>query len=415
MNLKGKKLLLMGGAAFIHHIREYADAKGFKLIAVGKTQGAHSKLSDEYYEVDTTDIDGICALIKEKNIDGVFVGASEVNIRPAITIAEKTGIPFYATQQQWDILANKAEFKRLLKENGLPLIPEYDEETDPAEIDYPVIIKPIDGSGARGISLCNNAEELPRAIAYAKEFSFAKKPIIEKFMQGMDDTFVRYHFQDGNYSVSSAFDRHVNFTQGGFGGVALAYTHPSKHIKAYLERYDEKMQNIFRSLGLKNGVITLQGFVDENDVFYFYEAGYRLGGSQSFIFTDKVNNSNSLYYMINYALTGKMADFCIADRDTPFFSKPCCNLYIALRAGIITTLEGVDEVRKIPGVLNVTEMSDVGTQIKRTGSLDQVCMRMHLIGDDREHLAKTINKVYETLNILDENGEDMILERFCLE
>ncbi len=414
MNLTGKKLLLMGGAAFVHSIRKYADEQGFKLIAVGKSQGAHSRLSDEYFKIDTANVEQISELIIQKKIDGIFVGASEVNIRPAIKIAEKTGIPFYTTQEQWDILANKEQFKLLLAQNGLPLIPEYAEDCDWGTIAYPVIVKPVDGSGARGISVCNNCSEMASAIAYAKEFSFAKKVIIEQFMQGMTDTFVRYHFQNGSYSISSAFDRHVNFSQGGFGGVAIAYTHPSNHIQAYLNRYDEKMQNVFRSLGLKNGVITLQGFVDEDDVFYFYEAGYRLGGSQSYIFTDAVNDSNSLHYMVNYALTGEMADYCIAERDTPFFKKPCCNLYVALRAGLITVMDGVQEVRKLPGVLNVTEMCGVGTEIKKTGSLDQVCLRMHLIGDDRESLAKVIERVYDTLHILDENGEDMILEHFQL-
>jgi biotin carboxylase len=407
INLNGKKLLMMGGGAFAKDVRRYADLTGFTMIALGKTEGVHSKFSHKYYSVDTTDIEGIVKLIKEKQVDGIFVGASEVNIRPAIKIAERTGLHFYATQKQWDILADKEAFKNLLKTHGLPIIREYSEDVDPATVEYPVIVKPVDGSGACGITVCRKANELKLAVEYAKSFSFCGRVIIESFLEGMDDTFIRYHFQNGNYSVSSSFDKYSDFSEGGFTGMPLIYTHPTKHLKAYMEKCDGKMQSLFREIGLQNGVITLQGFVDENDDFYFYEAGYRLGGSQSYIFTDAVNQSNSLYYMINHALTGQMADYSIADRDNPWFDKACCNQYIPLKSGTLTAINGLSELRSMPGVLNVTQMCPVGTVIEQSGNLNQVCLRMHLMADSWKDMDKLLSQVDDTLQILDENGNDM--------
>lgn len=146
--------------------------------------------------------------------------------------------------------------------------------------------------------------------------------------------FIRYHFQDGAYSISSSFDKCSDFTFGSFTGMQVIYIHPSTHLDSYIEKYDKKMQSLFKSLGLRNGVITLQGFVDRNNEFYCYEDGYRLGGSQSYIFTDAVNSSNSLHYMINYALTGSMADYSIAKRDKPHFTRSCCNQYMILMSKV---------------------------------------------------------------------------------
>ena len=231
-------------------------------------------------------------------------------------------------------------------------------------------------------------------------------------MTGMDDLFIRYHLQDGAYSVSSSFDRHVNMSQGGFGGVAIAYLHPSKHLDAFLEKYDKAFQSMFRELGMQNGMITLQCFADSREEFYFYEAGYRLGGSQSYIFTDAVNQSNTLHYMINHALTGMMADYSIAERDDPHFKCVCVNLYIALKPGTIAVMNGMDEARQIPGVLNVTQLLEAGDIIEKTGSLSQVCARMHLIGDNKKLVNRTLTAVYQVLDIRDTNGQDMILEKF---
>lgn len=390
------------GGAFIQDIRKYADQEGFSLVAVGAQRGAHADADDEYYPIDTRNIDTISCLVTEKHIDGLFVGANESNIPPAIEIAERTGLHFYCTHEQWETLSDKAVFKQLLKKHGLPLIPEYDETQDAETIDYPVIVKPVDGSGARGITVCRKAEDFKHSVEYTKEFSPSGRVIIEKFLQGMDDTFVRYHFQDGKYTISGTFDKYSDFSKGSFIGMPLIYKHPIQHLDAYIEKFDKKMQNLFKDLELMNGVITLQGFVDENEDFYFYEAGYRLGGSQSYIFTDAVNRSNSLHYMINYALTGKIADYCISDRDNPYLTKSYCNQYIPLNGGVLTIMEGIDELRCHPSVLNITEMCRVGTTIEANGNLNQVCLRMHLMGDTPGALDNVLATVDEKLRILDE-------------
>ena len=237
-------------------------------------------------------------------------------------------------------------------------------------------------------------------------------------MQGVDDLYIRYHLQDGVYSLSGSLDRYVNTSQGGFGGVAIAYIHPSRHLTAFIEQYDAKFRELFKSLGLKDGIISLQCFADKNENFYFYEAGYRMCGSQSYVFYDALNHSSTLQYMVNYALTGKMADFKIAERDNPFITVPCVNLYIALKAGTVCTFEGIDEARKIPGVLNATVMFGKGTTVEKTGSLNQVSIRFHVTGKSRDELDQIFQKIYDTIRIEDENGQDMILEHFsfsCLE
>ena len=419
MDLKGKKLLLMGGAAFSQDLRKYADEQGYQMIAVGQDISRLKQFADEACRIDTQDVDALEKLIREKGIDGIFVGTTEVNIPPAIELSRRTGARFYANAEQWAVLSDKQAFKTLLQKYDIGTIPEYDISgglTDEAvaAMQFPVLVKPADSSGARGITVANDAEELKTSYAYAESFSRSKKVLVERFMQGMDDTFIRYHLQDGVYSISSSYDRHVNTTMGGFGGIGIAYNHPSRHLQAFVDRYDEKFKAAFRSLDLKDGMITLQSFADADENFYFYEAGYRLGGSQSYIFTDYLNHSNTLQYMVNYALTGKMADFSIAERDNPFITVPCVNLYVALKPGRITVFDGVEAVRQIPGVLNVTELFGLGETVEKTGSLSQVCLRMHVTGESRAQINETLGRIYGTLNIRDENGNDMILEAYQL-
>ena len=411
----------MGGSAFSKHISEYAKAKGIYLIAVGKVEDAPYKtISDESYMIDTMDVDRVVALIKHRNIDGVFVGASEENISSAITISELAGLPFYTNRYQWDALSNKLFFKKLLKEHDIGVTEELCIECNGnscnfENVQYPVIIKPVDGAGAKGIYVCNNKEELANSYSKALNYSKSKMVVVEKYLQETEDFFVRYHLQDGVFSISSSFDKYVTSNNNYLPGLPLAYLHPSKYLDSYIKHVDNKMKKAFNSLKLNNGMISLQGLVDKNNNFYFYEAGYRLGGSQSYIFTDALNNSNSLHYMINYAITGKMASFNIINRDDPYFKKPCCNLYIPLHPGNITEVKGIKSIRNMPEVLNVTEMFTSDVTIKNTGNLDQVWLRMHILAKDKRELSEAIDKINRTLSIFDEYGNDMVIERFDLD
>ncbi len=117
--------------------------------------------------------------------------------------------------------------------------------------------------------------------------------------------------------------------------------------------------------------------------------------------------------IVNHALTGKMSDdLDILKKDNPYFRKPCLSLYVPLSPGRITVMNGIEEVRGMDGVLNVTEMRGIGDVISKDGSLSQVCLRMHIMRDTVEELEKTVNQVNAALDIRDENGQDMMLEKF---
>ena len=135
-----------------------------------------------------------------------------------------------------------------------------------------------------------------------------------------------------------------------------------------------------------------------------------MGGAQNYIFTEFQNGVNALEGMINYALTGHMSNDCMVDRDNARFKYPCCNYYVGLKPGVIARMDGVEEVRKFPGVLNVTVMSRLGQVVEDTNALERVCLRIHVLGETKDALAKLLVKISQTLKIISTEGEEMQLE-----
>lgn len=416
MDLNNKTLLLMGGGAYATGIKKYKDEKGFRVVALGRDAGTPiAKIADAFYQIDTQNVDAVCEVVEKEKVDGIFVGSSEVNIDPAITVSERTGCHFYANREQWDIISDKAEFKKLARKYGVPVPCDYHvtaeflrEDLD--KIVYPVIVKPVDSSGARGMNVSYNEEELKKHYLEALEWSKSKKIVVEELITGGREVFVHYTIQDGRYSLSMGFTKFkVESKDRNYVSLPIFHMYPSSHIDVYMEKVDAAAKKMFESIGLKNGIVMLQGF-DIDGEFKFFESGYRMGGEQMYVFTDHQNNVNSLECMINYALTGKMADFNISERDNAKFKWPCCNYYVPLKAGIITRVEGLEEVEAMENVLNNTRMFNIGDEILDTNALERVCMRLHVYGKTADELAKALVKISATLRILDQNGNEMQIE-----
>ena len=163
------------------------------------------------------------------------------------------------------------------------------------------------------------------------------------------------------------------------------------------------------NMGIRDGSLTFQGFYKDGQ-FMFYEAGYRLGGSQAYVLTEYENGANVLYYMVNYALTGRMSACDLSSIENARFQYPACNYYVVLKAGVIDHIEGISEVEDMPEVLNVTQLCYPGDEIKENNEVGRAIYRLHIVGTDAENLAHTLVTISETLRIMSTMGEEMQIE-----
>lgn len=424
MNLKDKKLFLMGGGAYSKDILKYKEEKGFKIVALGNNENAPIvRIADAFYKIDTQDVDAVCEVARKENVSGIFVGASEFNIVPAIRVSEKTGVNFYVNDAQWDVLANKAKFKEACRKNGVPVVPEFDikpgyTKDEVAKLEFPVLIKPTDSSGARGMNACFDADDFDRCYEEALKWSKKKEIIVEELITDADEVFFQYTIANGVCSLTSCFTKVFIKSDNKNLILPLFHMYPSKYIDIYYRDVHDSIVKLFKELNVEDGVMTIQSFY-KNERFYVFEAGFRMGGAQNYIFSEYQCGTNSLEYMINYALTGKMCEKEVLQKDNARFKYPCCNYYVGLKPGIIAKMDGVSEVEKMDGVLNITVMCGVGTEIFDTNALERICLRIHVVGETPEKLAETLVKISSTLDIVSTEGEDMQIEPLkyerCLE
>ena len=419
MDLKGKKLLVLGGVAMICELVQNAQSRGaYVIVADYYPDSPAKKMADESWLISTADTEALAEKCEAAGVDGVISAFDDFNVICSQKLSDRIGKPFYATKTQVERTMDKVSFKELCRQNHVPSTPEFELDRELSrecldKIQYPVIMKPADSSGARGITICNTEPELIEA--YNKALAMSKKGnvILEKYILG-DEIGVNYILQDGMIRASVLHDRYMQNDNGQNVRLPVAYVYPSKYTEQYLKTEDPLVVDMFHSIGMKNGTLFLQGCVDDG-VCYFYEMGYRINGAKQYQFLERLCGFNPMEMIVNYSLTGKMEKESIADKVDPFLNgKTCCTLSILARPARVAKIIGLEEISAYPETLAITKWYNEGDAIapEALGTQKQIAMRITLVAENAEHLAKAINRVYQTLDVLDENGESILLEQF---
>ena len=410
--LEGKKLLVLGGGSTSIDIVNAAKALGVYVIVTDyydTTRSPAKLIADEYWNESITDYDKLCALIKEKGVNGIITGFTDSYLMPYQHLCELSDLPCYATKEVFELTMDKARFKQLCRDNDVPVIPEYDLASfDPSIINdkHKVIVKPVDNSGSRGVILCTKPEDFQKCLDYALSFSEKKQVVIERYME-MDSISISYTIQDGVVSLSTTDDRYVHKASSG-SSVTQCGIYPSKYTEAYIQKIDGKMKRMYEHAGLKNGVLAVQFFTDGNE-FYVMEMGHRLTGGQHYTYTMAENGISSLDQLIQFAVTGSMADFSIAEKENARFKHVYCHLFILGKEAKIARFEGMDYLKKIPEIMHITEMKKVGDKVGVDGTSAQKVVGLHMKVNDFSHLKRVLEDIKQHFHFYDENGNDLTI------
>ncbi len=413
--LEGKRLLVLGGTNNAPDIESFGKQNGVTIVVAGLYfSNEILEIADESYIIDILDRTQLENIVKEKNIDGIFVGGNEDIISCTIDVCEKLGLPFYASRTVWDNAMNKRIFKQACHKYGVPAMADYEiDETDLEKsaktLTYPVVIKPVDCCGSNGVMKCESAEEFPELYNYAKERSRTKGVTVEEFDDGFEIC-VYYTFVDGNPTLSSMADKYVRGNVNSFIPLSEIYAYPSQYLPQYIKEVDANMRKMLLALGIRNGITSMQGFYKDGS-FKFFEMGFRLGGTAQYRYTEHINGINSLHMMMAFALTGKMGD-CDQSNDTAEFKKPCCTLTLLSKGGTVARIEGLEEARNYDGVLYIENRYKVGDTIKASRTVSQFHVRIYIVAENEEQMKQKIEHLQTSIQAYDTEGEPMLITHF---
>lgn len=321
-----KKLLILGAMEMHVPLIQRAKEMGNYVITVDYIpENPGHKLADEAYFDSTTDLDAVLRLSKKLNIDGIMTYNSDPAAPTAAYVAEKLGLPGNPYQSV-KIMSEKNLFRDFLISNGLnaPKFGNYlNIEAALCHINdfsFPIIIKPVDSSGSKGVTVVNNVNDVQNAIECALEKSRSKKFIIEEYIEPVGkqlhgDGFV----QNGKVVFLHLGDHHFDSTINNL--VPYSTTYPTEHPVEIVNACKNQIQDFMSKVGFKNGGFNVELRISNKDNKpYIIDIGARNGGN----FTPKVieygSGFNFLDRAIKIALGENIDDIKMTDKVSNFVS-----------------------------------------------------------------------------------------------
>lgn len=411
MGCKGKKLLFLGGPIQVIKAVEQAKKMGvYTIVTDIKDNALAKKPADEALSYSVTDVDGIVSWCRENSVDGVLNFGVDPAQKSNIVICDALGLPHFGTLEQVEYLSNKQSFKNICVECGVDVIQSYSEDdiTDNFN-DFPILIKPAQNCGSRGSSNCHNMQEALQGIKNAKSSSADGKVIIEKYMEGYQDFSVEYYVVDGEAFLVRTQDRYLGKKEDRLERQAVAGISPSKHSDMYLKNVHPRVVKMLKHIGVTNGVLTMQGFID-GDTVRFYDPAYRFPGSAYEKHLAAATGVNLMEYAISFAL-GEQKE-AVPELNNAYQLNGNCSIMLLFtaRAGVISECLGFEEIKKVPGVVSAVLKEGVGNVIPGSGDVSQRIAEVGLlVKDDKKTIEDAVLEVQSKFTVLDENGENMLV------
>ena len=287
MSDQQKKLLLLGGSNYLLPVIREAHALGIHVITCDYLPGniAH-RFSDEYRNISIIDKDAVLEAARGLGIDGVMSFACDPGVVTAAYVAEKLGLPFQGPYESVCILQDKGRFRAFLRDNGfnVPWAKRYTEPEealrDAKDYPFPMIVKPVDSAGSKGVTRVDSPDALPAAIEHALSFSIGKAFIIEQFIQQRGYSSDTDCFSVDGELVYCSFDEQRFDRTAENPYTPAAYTWPSTMPDEIQKELRAEIQRLLHLLHMQTGVYNIETRQGTDGKAYIMELSPRGGGNR---------------------------------------------------------------------------------------------------------------------------------------
>jgi len=394
-----KKILFLGGSKFQIPPLKYSKRKGYEVITCDyiPSNPGH-KYADKYYNVSTTDYEAVLDVASKEKVDGVVAYASDPAAPTQAYVANKLGLPSNPYESV-KVLARKDLFRAFLHKHGF-LTPKsmsfysLEESKEWArDIDYPIIVKPVDSSGSKGVTKINGGENLLEAFNFALQFSREKKVTIEEF-------FVRDGYQvagdgfvvDGKLVFRCWANEHFDKKCNPF--VPIGESFPSILSEATFHQAQNETERLLKLLGIESGALNFDFHYSSNGDFSFLELGPRNGGN---LIPEVIKYSTGID-LVKYTVEAAIGNDCSELKMVEPKGFYASYMVHSISDGVIESIWYSDEIRE--NILEESLHCKKGDSVKQFNGSNETLGTMILKFESESEMLKKMDNMEEYINII---------------
>lgn len=357
-----KKILLLGGPVFQKPVIERAKSMGLYVgVADISKQAPAAPLADEFFQGSIRDYEAMLAIAREFKPDAIASGACDTSVVTVARLCEELGLPGNSV----DAALNSTDKLRMIKcfEQEGVAHPAF-AVAKKAELDvfvppfpYPIITKPTDSAGGRGVNLVSSPETLLSALQTASAAGVSGDVLVEECMSGPEVS-VEIIITDGVPHVLQVTDK---LTSGAPNFFEIGHVQPTSLSCEQRKAISDVASSAVLAVGLKNSAAHAEVMLTSEGP-KMVELGARLGGGwiTSHLIWNSVTGIDMVETMIKVALGEKVHDFNFSNSGIYVATK-----FLPAREGVLSGLNGIESAKDSEGVIHVEVHGTVGQRYSK--------------------------------------------------
>jgi biotin carboxylase len=348
-------LLFLGASVSQLPAIRYARETGHRVVAVdGDVNAVGFRFSAVAENVDFTDLDRVTELASQLGVEGILAVSTDRAVVPAAAIAGRLGLPGIGVEVA-EAMTDKASMRERLGRSWIPqpqhvvLSADLDVAEACSAVAFPAVLKPVDSGGQRGVFRVESVDQVERALADVLAFSRSGRAMLEEFVDGTELNGI-FVVRSGEPTLVTLSDR---LRPAGLGfGVGWIHSFPSALPRAVLDEAEAVGGAAVRALGLENGIAFPQLIADAGGTVRVVEIAARIPAGQMADLVLLGTGVNLFEVAIEQALGRAIPDPLLARSiDRPIAIRFLTATPGALPVGTVSSIHGLDAVRRATGVL----------------------------------------------------------------
>lgn len=278
MTMEKKKLAIIGASYLQEPIIRKAKSMGIEThVFAWKAGDIGEEIADYFYPISIVEKEAIFEKCKEIGIDGICSIASDLAVITVNYVANEMGLTGNSMESV-AVSTNKHKMRMCFEQNGDPspksIQVESISDLEGVNLTYPIIVKPVDRSGSRGITELHDVKGLEEAIENAKAQGFEKSALVEEFASGTEYS-VEFVSWEGNHEFLALTQK---YTTGAPGFIETGHLEPANVDNELLERIKGVVMHALNSLKIRYGASHSELKVSKDGEIKLIEIGARMGG-----------------------------------------------------------------------------------------------------------------------------------------
>ena len=402
-----KKIMILAGGndqvALIQELRSYFKDDVFIILVDMSSNVKAVPYADKFLQISTMDKEAVLQAAMEEKIDYILTACGDQPLSTMAYVSAKMNLPCYLTENDVLNLTNKLFMKQKMVGNGIPTSPfvainKNWTGSELLHLSYPLVVKPVDSNGSKGVKKVENENELGHCLEDAFKYSLSGDVIVEEFNEG-EEVSIDVYVEGTEVKLLSVISlKKIKQNKDSFTIVQSFYP---PDFECSRDEITDIARKIVAAFALKDTPLLIQA-IQTKDGIRVVEFSARMGGGSKFRSIETFSGVNIMNVYVNMVMGNKPHVEPTKLVNNASMSFVYCN------PGKFVSLSGFDELVEKDIIKYYYTYKMPGTMVEKSNTSSDRVAGFMIVGNSAEEVKQKISYANSVLKVLDENGCDIM-------